>query len=97
MKFNEFYHNVYLPAHKHPMTVRFHSKGVDLMVLSLCMAACLYNTEIWPGLIIFGIGTNISLAVMSHRLFEQNSPVFWDSPKHAIYAILSEFRLWWNN
>lgn len=97
MTFNEFYKEVYLPAHKHPLTVRFHSKGVDLMVLSLCMAGCLYNTPIWLGLVIFGVGMNIGLAIISHNVFEKNRPVFINTPKYMLYAILSELRLWWNN
>lgn len=93
MTFNEFYNNIYLPAHTKKLTIVCHCIGFSLMVISVFIS--IYTMNFGPFSI--GFGLNIFFATGSHYFYEGSCPIFIKTPKYLLWAVLSEARLWWEN
>ena len=83
--FEDYYFDVYLPKHRHPLTKLCHMLGTLLTFLCALASAAWW----WPGLLLSPLVV-YPFAWLSHLLVEGNKPAAFKNP---IWARLSDWRM----
>lgn len=69
--FSDFYYNVFLPEHQHPLNVTLHVVGT--VASTVYLVAVLWLG--WPWLALLYPGLHAAPGLIGHRLFERNEAI----------------------
>ena len=94
MNLNQYYKEVYLPLHKHPLTKLLHFWGQlnSYAILAIIIVACLHGH--WLALLALPVAwcAVYPYAWYSHLVIEKNTPAAFKAP---VWAKLSDMRMFY--
>ena len=85
--FEEFW-PYYVSQHLDPTCRLLHFVGTTLAL------GCVAATPLVPPAILAAPVAGYGLAWIGHFAFEKNKPATWNSPKHAVWSLRGDFRMW---
>lgn len=85
--FEEFW-PFYVSQHKDPVCRRMHFIGTSVAIG--CVAVAALN----PSALLLAPVAGYGMAWIGHYVFEKNRPATFGSPKHAVWSLRGDFRMW---
>jgi hypothetical protein len=86
--FAEFYHELYLSEHQHPVSRRLHFTGISFGAVMLPTALFTLDGPLAIAAFIQGY----AFAWVGHYFFERNKPTTF---KYPLYSFMGDWRFWW--
>ena len=85
--FEEFW-PYYVSQHRDPISRRLHFVGTTLA------GACLLAAPVMPPALLLAPVIGYGLAWIGHLAFERNTPASWHSPRHFVWSLRGDLRMW---